>query len=259
MHRTPADRLLVVSTNRKGDRVNAIQPAKALLVAAAVGLGLSGGFAAAAFLPGGSAPAAVSQIWDQTAGQAFNKGPGEKGSYFTAAATYIGITEAQLRTELGTDKSLADVAIAHGKTRDGLIAALFTAQQQSIATLVDKKGIGARPNPANGAGPGFGRGPGGRGVIGDTEAAAATYLGTTQADLETKLRAGQTLAQIANATAGKSRDGLVTALVADSIAKIDAAQKAGTITADQATQLKSNLSTRIAQLVDTTGPGRRGR
>src|SRR5436189_38257 len=91
--------------------------------------------------------------------------------------------------------------------------------------------------------------------------AAATYLGTTAADLETKMRAGQTLAQIANATAGKSRDGLLNALVADATAKIDAAQKAGTITADQATQQKSNLSTRLAQLIDNTGPfpGRRGR
>ena len=263
MQRTAADRLLVMYRPRKGDRVNAIQPAKALLIAAVIGLGLSGGFAAAAFLPGGSAPAAVSQIWDQTVGQMFGNGLGEKGSYITAAATYIGITEAQLRTELGTDKSLADVAIAHGKTRDGLIAALTAAQQQNIATLVDQKGIGARPNPANGygPGPGFGRGPGDRNLIGDSDAAAATYLGTTEADLETKMRAGQTLAQIANATAGKSRDGLLNALVADATAKIDAAQKAGTITADQATQLKANLSTRLAQLVDNTGPfpGRRGR
>ncbi|HKC91446.1 MAG TPA: hypothetical protein VKE23_08990 [Candidatus Limnocylindria bacterium] len=242
--------------------MNAIQPAKALLIAAVVGLGLSGGFAAAAFLPGGSPPAAISQVWDQTLGQLFGNGLGEKGSYITAAATYIGISEAQLRTELGSDKSLADVAIAHGKTRDGLIAALTAAQQQNIAALVDQKGIGARPNPANGYGPGpggFGRGPGGRNVTGDTEAAAAAYLGTTEADLETKVRAGQTLAQIANATAGKSRDGLVNALIADATAKIDAAQKAGTITADQATQLKSNLSTRLAQAVDTARPfpGRR--
>ena len=243
--------------------MNAIQPAKALLIAAVIGLGLSGGFAAAAFLPGGNAPAVVSQIWDQPVGQMFGNVLGEKGSYFTAAATYIGITEAQLRTELGTDKSLADVAIAHGKTRDGLIAALTAAQQQNIATLVDQKGIGARPNPANGygPGPGFGRGPGDRNVIGNSLATAATYLGTTAADLETKMRAGQTLAQIANATAGKSRDGLLNALVADATAKIDAAQKAGTITADQATQQKSNLSTRLAQLIDNTGPfpGRRGR
>jgi hypothetical protein len=234
--------------------VNATGPAKTLLVAAVVGLGLSGGLAAAAFLPGGSAPAAVSQAWDQTVGQIFAHGLGNKGSFLTAAATYIGITEADLRNELGTDKSLADVAVAHGKTRDGLIAALAAARQQEIATLVDQKGIGGRPNHPNGVGPGFGRGPGGVGLTGDPLDTAATYLGTTEADLHTKLRAGQTLAQIANATAGKSRDGLVSALVADATAKIDAAQTAGRITADQATQLKANLSTRIAQLVDRNPP-----
>src|SRR5947209_14206838 len=138
MQRTGADRLLVMYRPRKGDRVNATQPARALLIAAVIGLGLSGGFAAAALLPGGSAQGLVAQVWDQTGGQVFGNGLGEKGSYFTAAATYIGITEAQLRTELGTDKSLADVAVAHGKTRDGLIAALVAAQQQNIATLVDR-------------------------------------------------------------------------------------------------------------------------
>lgn len=229
-----------------------IQPAKALLVAAVIGIGLSGGFAAAALLPGGSAPAAVAQIWDGTVGRALAHGRGGNASVFTAAATYIGISEAQLRTELGTDKSLADVAVAHGKTRDGLMQALVAAQQQSIATLVDQKGIGAK---AGRGGPGFGRGPAGKNISGDPLAAAATYLGTTAADLETKLRAGQTLAQIANGTAGKNRDGLVNALVADANAKIDAAQKAGTITADQATKAKADVPTRIAQLVDANRGG----
>jgi hypothetical protein len=256
MQRRSGNRFLVVDKTTKGDRMNAALPTKALLTAAVIGLGLSGGLAAAAFLPGASAPAAVAQVWDQTVGRALQNGPHDKSSYFSAAATYIGITETQLRTELGTDKSLADVAVAHGKTRDGLIAALVAAAQQNIGTLVDQKGIGARPNPANRPGPGFGRGPGAR-VTGEPFAAAASYLGTTTADLETKIRAGQTLAQIANATAGKSRDGLVAALVADATAKIDAAQKAGTITADQATALKANLSTHVAQLVDSTRPGRR--
>src|SRR5207247_11236839 len=119
MQRTGADRLLVMYRPRKGDRMKAIQPAKALLIAAVIGLGLSGGFAAAALLPGGSAPAALSQLWDSTVGRSLENGPGDKGSVFTAAATYIGITEAQLRTELGTDKRLAHVAGAHGKTRRG--------------------------------------------------------------------------------------------------------------------------------------------
>src|SRR5438445_891603 len=231
-----------------------LDPAKTLVTAGVLALGLSGGIATAAYAP--DITTSVASVFNNIGTNAADNGP-HSADYFSAAATYIGITVDQLRTELGTDKSLADVAIAHGKTRDGLIQALTAAQQQSIATLVDQKGIGARPNP----GPGFGRGPGGPGLTGDPLAAASTYLGIPRTDIETKVRAGQTLAQIANATAGKNRDGLFSALVADATAKIDAAQKAGTITADQAAQLKSNLSTRMAQLVDSTGPipFRRGR
>ena len=219
-------------------------PAKILITAAMLGLGLSGGVAMASYAPdlGNSLAAVVS-------GQSTNtqNNGGAHTDYLSAAATYIGITVDQLRTELGTDKSLADVAIAHGKTRDGLIQALVTASQTSITTLVDQKGIGAQ------------RGPGDRGVIGDQFSVAATYLGATTADLRTKMQAGQTLAQIAAATSGKSRDGLVAALTADAKAKIAAAQTAGTITAAQATELTNDLTTRIANFVDTNrpqGPGR---
>src|SRR2546429_3625267 len=244
MQRRAGRRSLVSNESSKETSMKAIQPAKALLIAAVIGLGLSGGFAAAAFLPGGSAPAAVAQLWDNAVGRSLENGPGDKGSVFTAAATYIGITEAQLRTELGTDKSLADVAVAHGKTRDGLVQALVTASQTSITTLVDQKGIGAQRGP----------GGGGRGIIGDQLSVAATYLGTTTADLQTKMQAGQTLAQIAAATSGKSRDGLVAALTTDAKAKIAAAQTAGAITADKATEETNELATEIANFVDSTRP-----
>src|SRR6266571_778650 len=213
-------------------------PAKILITAAMIGLGLSGGMAMAAY-----APAVVS-------GPSTNAqtNSGAHTDYLSAAATYIGITTDQLRTELGTDKSLADIAVAHGKTRDGLIQALVTASQTSITTLVDQKGIGAQ------------RGPGDHGVIGDQLSVAATYLGTTTDDLRTKMQAGQTLAQIAAATSGKSRDGLVAALTTDANAKIAAAQTAGTITADQATDLTNGLADKIANFVDSNRPnGPRGR
>src|SRR3989442_1064403 len=130
----------------------------------------------------------------------------------------------------------------------------------SRSLLQDTTSKGASTHEELATGEAAARGGGPR-VTGDPLATASTYLGIPRTDLETKLRAGQTLAQIANATAGKNRDGLFNSLVSDATAKIDAAQKAGTITADQATQLKSNLSTRMAQLVDSTGPipFRRGR
>jgi hypothetical protein len=216
-------------------------PAKVLLTAGALALGLSGGVAMASYVPDvGNAVAAV--MTGQSAAAANNGGA--HADFMSAAATYIGITVDQLRTELGTDKSLADVAVAHGKTRDGLIQALVAADQTNIATFVDQKGVGAQ------------RGPGGpeRGVIGDQFAVAATYLGTMTDDLRTKMQAGQTLAQIAAATSGKSRDGLVATLTADAKAKIAAAETAGTITADQATQLTNDLATHIANFVDNTRP-----
>ena len=53
-----------------------------------------------------------------------------------SAAAYIGITEAQLRTELENGKSLAQVAQAHGKSVDGLIAALVAAAKDKLDKAV---------------------------------------------------------------------------------------------------------------------------
>lgn len=231
---------------------------KALLGAGAALL-LSGGVAAAALGPTNVGGAVLSSLPGGVTLNLAEHGPFGGPNVFATAATYIGISEADLRTELANGKSLADVAVAHGKTRDGLIAALVQASTTQITTLVDTKD----PFPAPPAG-----GPGGRGMHlmgGDDMAAAATYLGVTEADLRTKLQAGQTLAQIAGATAGKSRDGLIQALVAAETAEIDQAVKDGKITADQATQIKANLTTRITQFVDNArpmgpgfGPGPRG-
>ena len=219
------------------------------LIASGAALLLSGGIAAAALGPRDIAnltPAAVmaSLPGDVALAVQGNSALAGGRNPVATAATYIGITEATLRTELARGKSLADVAIANGKTRDGVIAALTAAATMEITTLVDTK------NPGLG---GPGGGPGGH-FGGDDFTAAATYLGTTDADLRTKLQAGQTLAQIAAATSGKGRDGLIQALVAHETTEIDAAQTAGKITADQATQAKANLSARITQMVDSTRP-----
>ena len=53
-----------------------------------------------------------------------------------SAAGYIGITEAQLRTELESGKSLAQVATAHGKSVDGLISALVAAAKDKLDSAV---------------------------------------------------------------------------------------------------------------------------
>ena len=216
------------------------------LIGAGAALVLSGGIAAAALGPSNVGTAVMASLPGNVALAVQNNGHIGGPGFLTTAATYIGITEDALRAELATGKSLADVAVAHGKTRDGLIAALVQTSTTEITTLVDTKNPFPAP-PAGGPGRGFH-------VEGNPLAAASTYLGISEADLRTKLQAGQNLGQIAAATAGKSRDGLIAALVADETAKIDAAVKAGTLTADQATQLKANLTAHITAEVDSTRP-----
>jgi DNA-binding phage protein len=214
-----------------------------MLIASGVTLLLTGGVAAAALAPG-TADAVITQLPGEVAIFASN-GPFGSPNTLATAATYIGITEAALRTELQTGQTLAQIAVAHGKTRDGLIAALSAEATKQITTAVDQ--------PGTNFGPGGRGGPGGPRAFINDEAAAATYLGMTEADLRAKQQAGQTLAQIAVA-AGKTRDGLIAAMVADGNAKIDAALAAGTITAAQATEKKASLTAHVTAEVDEARP-----
>ena len=68
---------------------------------------------------------------------------------------------------------------------------------------------------------------------GDDLAAAATYLGISQSTLQSDLQSGKTLAQIADATSGKSASGLIAALV---------------------TQEESELQSRVTAMVNGTLP-----
>ena len=112
--------------------------------------------------------------------------------------------------------------------------------------------------PGQGPGlPPFGeRGRGGRGDFGDHGRggpggmmggldAAAKALNMTTADLMTALRSGKTLAAVAQEK-GVSADAVKAAIIADAKAKIDAAQQAGKLTADQATQMKQRIDTEAA-------------
>jgi hypothetical protein len=79
----------------------------------------------------------------------------------------------------------------------------------------------------HGFGPGFGPGP-----MGGPLAAAAAYLGISNAELIKDLHSGKTLAAIAKAK-GKSVSGLESALVAPVQKRLDAAAKAGHLTQAQ--------------------------
>ena len=96
---------------------------------------------------------------------------------------------------------------------------------------------------------GFGHGPGffHRGFPGLD--AAAKYLGLTDAQLDSKLDSGKTLAQVAK-DQGKSVDGLVSALVADMKQKLDRAVSRGDITKAQEDEALKDAQTRITNLVN---------
>jgi hypothetical protein len=77
----------------------------------------------------------------------------------------------------------------------------------------------------------------------------AAYLGVSTDVLKHELRSGQTLAQIANATPGKSAQGLVDYLVAQAKAKLDAKVAAGRLTPAQENDWLAKLTSWLTAAV----------
>ncbi len=193
-------------------------------------------------------------------------GPGH--GHLQAVADYLGLTTSQLAGELRAGKSLADVAKAQGKSVDGLKAAIVAEEKEHLDETVAAGRLTAAQAAqilgrlqANvdalvdrtGAVPGRGplRGPG-KHLDG-----VASYLGLSVQQVAEKLRAGQTLAQIATAQ-GKSVDGLKAAIVAEEKEHLDEAVAAGRLTAAQAAQILERLQANVGDLVNRTGPPLRG-
>ena len=63
-------------------------------------------------------------------------GPGHGFGHLEAAAAYLGLTEAELRTQLESGKTMADVAKAQSKTADGLVAALVADEKKELDAAV---------------------------------------------------------------------------------------------------------------------------
>ena len=87
------------------------------------------------------------------------------------------------------------------------------------------------------------------------DALISSTLGIDSATIQSRLKAGETLAAIA----GDKKDALIAALVAEHSKRIDAKVAAGKITAAQATTLKASLVAHVNKLVDSVkGKGRNG-
>lgn len=126
---------------------------------------------------------------------------------------------------------------------DGLVQKGIITQQQEdaiLAALKDANGDRARAELL-------------RKVFAGLFEQSATYLGMQPKDLRAKLP-GTSLAAIANATAGKSRDGLVAYLTTAANDAIAKALAAGTITQAQADKATAAVPGHIAKFVDHTWP-----
>jgi hypothetical protein len=174
------------------------------------------------------------------------------------AASYLGLPRAQIRQELRSGKTLVQVADStSGKSATGLIDAIVAArkaqpaaavasgalrQSQASARLtnltrrvtlrVNRSAPASTPRP--GASPGV----------------AAAYLGVSPAQVRRELQSGRTLAEMANATSGKSATGLIAALVADRKAKLAAAVAAGKLRQTNEGNRLAHLEQRIAAEVN---------
>jgi hypothetical protein len=160
------------------------------------------------------------------------------------AAQRLNVTPDQLRAALqGAYGDQLDQAVKDGK--------LTQRQADQIKQRIASDGI-PLGGPIGPDGPhGFG-GPGGPFGVGLD--AAASYLGLTRAQLDRRLRAGRTLAEVASAQ-GKSVAGLQQALIDAATAQLDRAVADRRLTADQRDQILRELREHVADLVNGRAPG----
>src|SRR5438477_8373229 len=86
--------------------------------------------------------------------------------------------------------------------------------------------------------------------MGELMKATREYLGVDPKTLLPQLRGGKSLADIANATPGKSAPGLIAALTNAANARVDAAVTANKLTADQAAGIKPKIAAEITAFVN---------
>jgi len=215
------------------------------------------------------------------------------GALFDQTVTYLGTNAKDLRTALPGTSLGAIADKTAGKSRAGLVSALTTYANSAIDKAAAEAKITAdqatkaksmvgeqvtkfvdhvypaprtvAPKAPKAQGPKGPQGPKAPRVapaptvqnfIGDAATAARDYLGLSAADLATSLRSGKSLGEIADATAGKTRTGLIATITLSTNAKIDKAVTDRKLTAEQATALKATVLNAVTTLVDRKAPAK---
>jgi DNA-binding CsgD family transcriptional regulator len=198
----------------------------------------------------------------------------DRPSPIAEAATALGMTEAELKTELQAGKSIADVAKAKNIDLDTVIAKLTAAfkahldeevasgkhtQAEADAKLAEFSTrvtimVNAPGLPMHG-GKG-GHGPGGKGGHGPQKFATAqlaTTLKLTEAELQTQLKSGKTIKQIADAQNVDIAD-VKTTLTAAFKAHLDEEVASGEHTQAEADAKLAEFKTRLDDMVNGVRP-----
>ena len=187
---------------------------------------------------------------------------------------YLGLTKEQLAEQLRSGKSLGQIADATpGKSKDGLVEFLVRHANARIdeaiknGRITEEQGAKLKAHAATfierfvnktwNQRPRQQRPVDARGVVRDVRGTASAYLGIDGRALREQLRSGKSLGEIAQATAGKSKSGLVAALTTAANTTIDKAVAEGQMTAEQARAAKAKAADAIAKLVDRKGEGTR--
>jgi hypothetical protein len=202
-------------------------------------LALAAGIAA---LAAGGTVAAVAASTSSTPHRPHHRLGLPGGSDLPAAAAYLGVSEAQLESELSSGRSLAQIAAASaGKSESGLVGAIVAARRARIEAASTKLPQRVRVEVKR--------------VRGQRLVSAVRgYLGLTQAQIRGDLRAGRTLAQIADSTPGRSASGLIAAIVASRRERLTAAVAAHKLTQSEASARAAGLTRRVSALVNRKRP-----
>jgi hypothetical protein len=165
------------------------------------------------------------------------------------AADYLGISRSQLRRRLRAGGSIAELAEStKGKSVEGLIADLLAHRRTALAKSrrtpaeVDQALARARAQIITETHRVRGQ------TSGQTRTAAA-YLGVSETALRARLRSGESLAQVAGAE-GRSRSGLIDALVAVKAKRLQTALAEHVISAKAEQAALHLLRPRVSQTVD---------
>ncbi|PSR33929.1 MAG: hypothetical protein C7B44_14285 [Sulfobacillus thermosulfidooxidans] len=197
-------------------------------------------------------------------------GFGPRGQWMKDAAKALNLSTSTLKADLKAGQSLATIAQDHGSSASALESTLLsdakakiqaavsagkmtqtqaTQMESHLSTMIDQMVTRTGMMPKGGAW----NHRGGFGMMGNVMSTIAKDLNISTSTLKADLKAGQSLATIAQ-DHGSSASALESTLLSDAQAKIQSAVSAGKLTQTQATQMESHLSTLIDQMVTHSGP-----